>query len=299
MRKRTAAPSAAPSAASSNPPDAASSTPAAGGAIRVGIGGWSFEPWRGSFFPAGLSKARELEYASRELTAIEINSTFYRQQTPATFAKWRDAAPDGFVFSVKASMATTQRRVLAEGGESIGRFINSGLAELGSKLGPIVWQFAPTRRFEPDDVAAFLALLPATLGALPLRHAIEVRHASFACAEFVALARRHRVATVFADSDEYPSFDAPGADFVYARLMKSEAEQETGYAPERIAFWAGAAQAWAEGRAPEGIGRVDGAAPVPAPRRDVFLFFISGAKERAPAAATALLKALGREPAAR
>ena len=269
------------------------------GAIRVGIGGWSFEPWRGSFFPAGLSKPRELEYASRQLTAIEINSTFYRLQTPATFAKWRDAAPEGFVFSVKASMATTQRRVLAEGGESIGRFMNSGLAELGAKLGPIVWQFAPTRRFEPDDVAAFLTLLPATLGALPLRHAIEVRHPSFACAEFVELARRHRAATVFADSNEHPSFDAPGADFVYARLMKTEAQQETGYPPQGIAFWADAAREWAEGRAPEGVGRVAQVAPLPVQPRDVFVFFISGAKERAPAAATALLKALGRAPAAR
>ena len=269
------------------------------GAIRVGIGGWSFEPWRGSFFPAGLSKPRELEFASRQLTAIEINSTFYRLQTPATFAKWRDSTPEGFVFSVKASMATTQRRVLAEGGESIGRFMSSGLAELGAKLGPIVWQFAPTRRFEPDDVAAFLGLLPATLGALPLRHAIEVRHPSFACAEFVELARRHRAATVFADSNEHPSFDAPGADFVYARLMKTEAQHETGYPPQGIAFWADAARGWAEGRTPEGVGRVAGVAPLPVQPRDVFVFFISGAKERAPAAATALLKALGRAPAAR
>ncbi len=268
------------------------------GAIRVGVGGWTFEPWRDNFYPRGLKHDDELNHASRRLTSIEINGTYYRLQNPASFAKWRDATPDDFVFTVKASRYSTNRKVLAEAGESIERFLASGLAELGPKLGPIVWQFAPTKVFDADDFAAFLQLLPKQLGSLRLRHAMDVRHPSFMCAEYLALARRHGVATVFADSDDYPSFADLSADFVYARLMKTEAHLATGYAPERIAFWAECARTWAAGREPAASPRLAAANPIASAskHRDVFMFFISGAKERAPAAAMATLAELGWPP---
>ena len=268
------------------------------GGIRVGVGGWVFEPWRNTFYPPGLAHSGELAYASRQLTAIEINATYYRSQSPASFAKWRDSTPDDFVFTVKATRFATNRRVLAEAGESITRFFASGLAELGAKLGPIVWQFAPTKQFDAADFGAFLGLLPASIGPLKLRHAMEVRHPSFMTGEYLALARRHGVATVFADSDEHPSFADPTADFVYARLMKTEARFETGYAPERIAFWAACAKAWASGREAEEMPHVQAGGATAAPR-DVFIFFISGAKERAPAAAVATLAELGLSPPSR
>jgi uncharacterized protein YecE (DUF72 family) len=267
-------------------------------AIRVGTGGWTYEPWRDNFYPKGLAHSRELEFASRKLTAIEINATYYRLQKPESFAKWRDTAPHGFVFSVKASQYATNRKVLGEAGESIERFLGSGLSELGDKLGPIVWQFATTKAFDPRDFAAFLALLPPRLGPLKLRHAVEVRHPSFMTPEFVALARLHEVAVVFADSDGYPSFADATADFVYARLMKTQPEQATGYAPARIAYWAECAKQWAAGQEPAGLPRVEPLAAAGSTARDVFLFFISGAKERAPAAAIATLSHLGLAPSA-
>lgn len=263
------------------------------GRIRVGVGGWTYEPWRGGcFYPEGWPQARELDYASERLTAIEINGTYYSTQKPASFAKWRDATPEGFVFSAKASRYATNRRVLAEAGPSIDRFLGSGLAELGPKLGPIVWQFAPTKRFEPDDFAAFLALLPATLEGLPLHHVMDVRHPSFMAPEYVALARKHRVASVFTDSADYPSFADTSADFVYARLMRAEAGQPSGYAPEALDAIAAVAGQWAAGEEPAVLPRV-GPPPEAKPAgRDVFVFFINGAKERAPAAALALLARL-------
>ena len=264
------------------------------GSIRTGVGGWVYEPWRDNFYPPGLAHAKELAYLAERVTAIEINATFYRNQTAASFAKWRDATPDGFVFSVKATRYATNRRVLAEAGESIERFFASGIAELGTKLGPIVWQLAPTKTFDAGDIDAFLGLLPRRLGALPLRHALEVRHASFRTAEFVEIARRHGVATVLADTDEYPSFADETADFVYGRLMRSEAGCPTGYAPEAIATWAERARTWSEGGAPQGVPRVLQPPAASNGTRDVFLFFISGAKERAPAAAVALRAALER-----
>jgi uncharacterized protein YecE (DUF72 family) len=263
--------------------------------VRVGVGGWVYEPWRETFYPPDLPKARELEYLSRRVTAIEINATYYRTQTAASFAKWRDATPDDFVFAVKASRYATNRRVLAEAGESIERFVASGIAELGPKLGPIVWQVATTKAFDADDFGAFLRLLPGRAGTTALRHAMEVRHPSFMCKEYVELAREHRVATVFADSDDYPSFADATGDFVYARLMRTESACETGYRPEGIAAWAERARTWRDGREPDGLARVEAADTKRVPR-DVFLFFISGAKERAPGAAVSTLAALGMTP---
>ena len=266
---------------------------AARGVIRVGVGGWVFPPWRSNFFPPGLAQKNELEYASRQLTAIEINATYHRLQKPASFAKWRDATPPGFIFSVKGSQYVTNRRMLGEAGEAIERFMASGLVELDAKLGPIVWQFATTKAFDGDDFDAFLALLPARLGGLTLRHAVEVRHPSFMTPEFLALARRRRVATVFADSSKYPSFADTSSDFVYARLMNTEPQHASGYPQERIAYWADCARTWAAGGEPDGLPRVEALSAKPkAAGRDVFAFFISGAKERAPAAAMAMLKSL-------
>jgi uncharacterized protein YecE (DUF72 family) len=263
-----------------------------GADIRVGVGGWTYEPWRDNFYPADLPAARELEYASRKLTVIEVNGTYYSTQKPATFAKWRDQTPDGFVFSLKANRFATNRRVLAEAGDSIDCFINSGIAELGPKLGPIVWQFAPTKRFDPADFEAFIKLLPREVSGLALRHALDVRHDSFKCPEYIALARQHGVATVFTESDDYPAFADVTGDFVYVRIMRTQPQWPAGCPPEVFGALASCARAWREGAEPTGLPRVLGALP-PAPPRDVFLFFISAAKEKAPAAAMALLQTLG------
>jgi uncharacterized protein YecE (DUF72 family) len=264
---------------------------AAAGRIRVGIGGWTYAPWRDNFYPAGWPHARELEYASGKLSAIEINATYHGTQKPASFAKWRDETPDDFVFSVKASRFATNRKLLAEGRESVDRFVNSGIAELRNKLGPIVWQFMPTKRFEADDFEAFLNLLPPQVDGIPLRHVLDVRHVSFLTPDYLSLARRRGCATVLADSDEHPCLPDLTGDFVYARLMRSQADIATGYAAETLDSWTRRARTWVAGDEPDDLARVQ---PGHAPRtpRDVFLFVISGAKERAPAAAMELLRRL-------
>ncbi len=249
------------------------------GAIRVGVGGWSFDGWRDNFYPPKLAATRELAYASRRLSAIEINSTFHGTQKPSSFAKWRDTAPAGFVFSVKASRYATHRTRLAEAGESVARFIGSGIQELGDKLGPLLWQFPTTKAFDADDFNAFLELLPRQLAGLPLRHALDVRHASFACDEFAALAQRHGAAVVWSDDAKLARIEPAGAGFVYARLMQAQAEQPKGYADAALDAIATQARGWAQGG-------------------DAFVFFINGAKERAPAAAVALIERLGGLPPA-
>lgn len=264
------------------------------GRIRSGMGGWTYEPWRETFYPAEVPKKSELEYASRQVTAIEINGTFYRLQSPTTFAKWRDETPDDFVFAVKASRYIVNRRVLAEAGDGITRFMTSGLAELKTKLGPILWQLPPTKRFDAADLESFLKLLPAELDGRQLRHALEVRHESFMNAEYLDLARRYRVATVFADTDEYPSFADVTGDFTYSRLMRTVSSQATGYSKQALGTWAKRAQTWAEGGEPKDLPRVEKAAKK-APARDVYMFFISGAKERAPAAARHLISLVARK----
>jgi len=248
----------------------------AGSRIHVGVGGWTYEPWRDNFFPKGLPHSQELSYASRQLTAIEVNGTYYSTFKPATFAKWRDETPDGFVFSLKANRFATNRRVLATAGESITRFIGSGISELGAKLGPIVWQFMPTKQFDAGDFAAFLALLPAEVNGLPLRHVLDVRHESFDNLEYLNLARRHRCSTVHTDSDKFPSIADAQNNLAYIRLMRSEAQCDTGYPPGLLDQWAAGARAW--------TGK--------SPLHEVFLLFINGAKERAPAAALQLIHCL-------
>lgn len=246
------------------------------GTIRVGIGGWTYEPWRGTFYPPGLPHAKELAFLGERLTTDEINGTFYRGQSPASFAKWRDAVPEDFVFSLKASRYCVNRKVLGEAGESIGKFVNQGISELGGKLGPILWQLAATKQFDADDIAAFLALLPASQNGIALRHAIEPRHESFRTPAFFDLARKAGVAVVYADAEKYPCFEEQTADFTYARLQNAREDEPTGYGAAELDRWADQARDWAKGG------------------RDVFVFFISGAKVRAPAAAQALIERLAR-----
>jgi uncharacterized protein YecE (DUF72 family) len=259
--------------------------------IRVGIGGWVFAPWRGEFYPKGLPQARELEHASRKLTAIEINGTFYRTQTPASFRKWAGETPDDFVFSVKGPQFATNRKVLGEAGSSIERFFGSGVLELKDKLGPILWQMAPTKKFEPEDFAGFLALLPRELDGRPIRHVVEVRQASFLVPEFIALLRKFSVAVVLVESGKHPLIADLTSDFVYARLQGTSEKEKTGYAPAALDLWAKRAKLWEQGGAPADLKTIS---PEPAAKtpRDVFIYMISGAKVRAPAAAMALLERL-------
>ncbi|KMS53455.1 hypothetical protein V474_22330 [Novosphingobium barchaimii LL02] len=238
----------------------------------MGIGGWTYEPWRGLFYPKGLAQVRELAYVGEHLTATEINATFYGRQKPASFAKWRDAVPDGFVFALKGSRYCTVRKNLAEAGESVENFLGQGIVELGDRLGPINWQLAATKKFDADEISAFLALLPAAHEGIALRHAIEARHESFDDPRFYALLRKAGVAVVLADSPKYPVLDAAdAAPFVYARLQNASADLEQGYEDAVLDDWASR------------IGALS------AQGRDVFAFFINGAKERAPAAAQALI----------
>jgi uncharacterized protein YecE (DUF72 family) len=261
---------------------------ARGTPIKVGIGGWNFPPWRDNFYPKGLPQRRELEYASRRLATIEINSTFYRAQTPKVYAKWRDETPPGFVFSLKAPRQMAEMRKLAGAGMLIRGFVFGGLAEFGDRLGPIVWQFPPSRRFERDDFAAFLDLLPRELNGHTLRHALEVRNETFLCDEFLALARARRAACVFTDSTEYPNFADLTGDFVYARLMGSRESQRDGYPAKELDAWAGRARRWHEGGEPDDLPRVSHESGTASARRDVFIYFISAFKARNPAAAMAL-----------
>ena len=258
------------------------------GDIRIGIGGWTYEPWRGVFFPEKWPIKRELEYAAGKLTAIEVNGTYYSSQKPATFAAWAKAVPDGFVFTLKASRYCTNRKVLAEAGESIARFTGQGIVELGDRLGPILWQFMATKKFDPDDFGAFLKLLPAKQDSVALRHAVQVRHETFCVPEFVAMARAAGVAIVYADSADYPAIADISGDFAYARLEAAVEDEPAGYTPAALDRWAGAARTWASGGAPEGLPYV--ADPVSVSPREAFVFFINGAKVRAPAGAMALIE---------
>lgn len=260
--------------------------------IRVGIGGWTYEPWRGSFYPDKWPIKRELEYASRHVTAIEVNGTYYSGFKPATFAGWAKTAPDGFVFALKASRFCTNRKVLAEAGDSIAKFVSQGIVELGDKLGPILWQFMATKKFDAEDFAAFLALLPSEQDGLALRHAVQVRHESFVAPEFVAMCRKAGVAIVYADSRGYPAIADVTGGFVYARLEDAVEEEPAGYAPAALDRWAEAARTWAAGGQPEGLPCVASEAPTTVPR-ETFVFFINGFKERAPHGAMALIERMG------
>ncbi|MEO6433656.1 MAG: DUF72 domain-containing protein [Sphingomicrobium sp.] len=243
--------------------------------IRIGIGGWSYAPWRGSFFPTGLAQSKKLEFAARAVGAIEINGTFYSRQARSTWEKWGAAAPDGFQFAVKASRYCVTRPRLADAGEGIGNFFAQGLTALGDKLGPILWMLAARRKFDRDDIAAFFDLLPSEHDGVALRHVIEPRHESFRDEHFFDLARDHEVAIAFGDDDEFPCIDAATASFAYARLQRMREECPTGYDETALEAFAERARAWQ------------------AAGRDSYIFMINGAKLRAPAAALALQYRLG------
>jgi uncharacterized protein YecE (DUF72 family) len=245
------------------------------GTIRVGIGGWVFPPWRGSFYPKGLPQSQELQHASRRLTAIEVNGTFYNAGRADSFRKWREETPDGFVFSLKGPRFVTHRNELAGAKDALDLFFSRGVLELGDKLGPVLWQFAPFKQFDAEDFAAFLGLLPREAGGRPLRHLVEVRHDSFRADAFIDLLREHRVAVAQVDDAKYPAFEAVTGDFAYLRLRRCAEAEPAGYSPEALDRWAEHAHALA------------------AEGRDVFIYFINGAKVRAPHAAMALIKRLG------
>jgi uncharacterized protein YecE (DUF72 family) len=244
------------------------------GSIRVGVGGWTFEPWRGPFYPQGLPQKQELHFASRALTSIEINGTYYSTFKPLSWIKWREETPDNFVFSVKASRYCTNRKDLRTVKEPLERFLSQGILELGGKLGPINWQLMATKKFDPEEMAGFLDLLPREHQGTPLRHAIEPRHASFVTEAFYEMARARGITIVCAEDEEFPEIDAATADFTYARFMTSSHDEEIGVSGAELSRIAKRTKAWAK-------------------RGDVFAYFISGAKEKNPAAAQALIAKLG------
>lgn len=263
------------------------------GHIRVGVGGWTYEPWRGTFYPADLAQKRELEYAAGRLTSIEINGTFYGAQKPESFVKWRDETPAGFVFAVKGPRYATQRRALSGAGPTIERFLGSGVAELKDKLGPINWQLMPTAKFEPADFEGFLKLLPANFAGRPLRHAVEVRHQSFRTPQFVDMMRHYGIGIVIAGDSEYPQIADITAPFVYVRIMGTQPGESLGYSPVALDVWARRARCWAAGDVPEGLESASppaGSQPIPRTEREVFMYVISGYKIANPAAAQALIE---------
>ena len=241
--------------------------------IRIGVGGWTYPPWRGVFYPDKLPQSKELEYASHALSAIEINATFYGRQKHKSWETWEKVAPEGFQFAVKGSRYCVMKSKLAEASEGLSGFFAQGFAALGSKLGPILWQFTHYRRFDRDDIACFIDLLPETLDGITLRHAIEPRHESFNDDKFFELCRARNIAIVFEDSDEYPCIEADTADFTYARLQRMSEDIETGYDDAALDGFADRVRKWTA-------------------RGDAYVFMINGAKVRAPAAALALQERL-------
>ena len=262
------------------------------GKIYCGVGGWNFAPWRGVFYPKGLAQAKELAYAGQHLTSIEINSTYYGSQKPETFRKWAREVPDGFIFSVKGSRFTTNRRVLAEAGDSLKYFFNTGVLELGDRLGPFLWQFAPTKKFDEADFGAFLELLPQKLEGKPMRHVAEVRHDSFNTPAFPALLRKFSVAAVYAEHAKYPGIADVTADFIYARLQKGEDDIPTAYPPKALDAWSRRLKLWAEGKEPDDLPKLDAKHKPKAQPRNVFAYIIHEGKIRAPAGAMALIERL-------
>jgi uncharacterized protein YecE (DUF72 family) len=242
--------------------------------IRVGIGGWTYPPWRQSFYPGDLPQKRELEYAARRFGAIEINATFYGRQSPKSWAAWAKVVPEGFQFAVKGSRFCVTRPKLADAAEGVATYFAQGMAALGDKLGPILWMLAARRKFDREDIAGFFDLLPRKLDGIPLRHVIEPRHESFRDEAFFALCRDHDVAVVFGDDDEFPCIDADTGSFAYARLQRMREEVPTGYEDAALDGFAERARRWSK----------DG--------RDSYIFMINGAKVRAPAAALALQERL-------
>lgn len=259
------------------------------GKIHIGIGGWTFAPWRGVFYPEKLAQSKELSYAASRLTSIEINGTYYGSQKPESFRKWASEVPDGFIFSVKGPRFATNRRVLAEAGDSIKRFYDSGVTEMGDRLGPVLWQFAPTKKFDEADFGAFLDLLPRKFDGVALRHVVEVRHDSFCNPDFIALLRKHDVAVVYADHLKYPAISDITSDFVYVRLQTGKDTVKTAYPPKELDAWAKRLTLWSQGGEPGDLPRSDKTSAKKVPR-DVFAYVIHEGKIRAPAGAMELIE---------
>ncbi|MCG6856781.1 MAG: DUF72 domain-containing protein [Salaquimonas sp.] len=257
------------------------------------MGGWTFEPWDTSFYPAGLSKKKQLGYASRQVPTIEVNGTYYSTFKPPTFVKWAEESPEGFVFSLKGSRYITNRRVLSEAGESLAKFLGQGISELGDKLGPILWQFMGHKQFDPDDFEGFLKLLPEKQDGIALRHAVEPRHISFAVPEFVALAEKYGVTIVHADHADYPEIADVTGDFVYSRLQRGSDDNAACYTEDALDLWAERAKEWAAGGQPDGLSYADPARKAEVKPRDVFVYFITNGKVRAPFGAQALMARVG------
>lgn len=272
-------------------PAAAARASVGAGRVYLGVGGWTFPPWRGVFYPDKLPHAQELAYAATKLTSIEINGTYYGSQKPESFRKWASEVPDGFKFSVKGPRFATNRRLLAEAGDSIRRFYDSGVTELGDRLGPVLWQFAPTKKFDEADFGHFLELLPQAQDGITLRHVVEVRHDSFRTPAFIALLRRFNIPVVYAEHASYPQIADLTGDFVYARLQKGKDSIATGYPSKDLDAWARRLALWAAGGEPDDLPKVDDAA-APGRQRDVFAYVIHEGKIRAPAAAMALIERL-------
>ncbi|MGB7755928.1 MAG: DUF72 domain-containing protein [Salinisphaera sp.] len=266
------------------------------GRIRCGIGGWTYKPWRGTFYPESLPQKQELAHAASELATIEVNGTFYRTQKPATFARWAEETPADFVLSLKAPRYVVGRHDLAEAGGGVARFLESGITELGDRLGPILWQLPESKVFDADEWAAFLDLLPTRQNGIALRHAVELRHPSFVCAEAVRLCRKANAAIVYADSDDYPAIADRTADFVYARLQHGDASIATGYSEHALDAWAHRVEAWAQGDMADDLPLTDDAEEPASTPRDVFVYFIREGKLRAPQAAMALQHRVDRAP---
>ena len=260
------------------------------GAVRIGVGGWTFPPWRGVFYPDDLAQKNELAYASQHLTAIEINGTYYGSQKPESFRKWARETPESFIFTLKGNRFCTNRKVLAEAGESVGRFFDQGVTELGAKLGPVLWQFAPTKKFDEADFGGFLELLPRKVGGRDIRHCVEVRNETFRDPAFAALLRKHEIPVVFADHGAYPALADVTGDFVYARLQTGSDDIETAYAPKDLDAWAGRLKTWAEGGRPDDLPCADPDHKPSKTPREVFAFIIHEGKVRAPAGAMALIE---------
>lgn len=291
------------------------------GQIRIGMSGWTYAPWRGSFYPRTCSQKRELEYASRQVNSIEVNGTFYSLQRPSSFQRWAEETPEGFQFSVKGGRYVTHIRRLKGVDDAIANFFASGILCLGSKLGPILWQFPPNVMWKDERFAEFLKLLPRTskeaarlarkhtakmegrawtrsLGDYPIRHAFEFRHPSFAVEGFLDLLRKHNAAFVFAhDGKKSPYLEDLTADFVYAR-MHGQSQGKNGYSSAFLKKWAGRVDLWAKGKEPPDAQRVS---EVKAPRRsrDVYVYFDNELKARAPFHALTLAEQLGWVPLAK
>jgi uncharacterized protein YecE (DUF72 family) len=284
--------------------------------LRIGISGWRYEPWRGVFYPPALAQRRELEFAARAFNSVEINGSFYSLQSPASWQAWHDATPDGFVFSVKGPRYVTHILRLANVTRPLANFFASGVFNLRAKLGPLLWQLPPSMRFDADKLEAFLSQLPRDTDAAlrlarrrdsrmrgrsvlridaerPLRHALEVRHESFMCAEFVALARRQDVAIVVADTaGKWPLLEDVTSDFMYLRLHGDKELYASGYSDAALDRWAQRIRAWESGSQPRDAKLAGRGAPRRR-RREVYCYFDNDIKVRAPFDADRLMQKLG------